>query len=76
MRGLAPGGTEIRVTEDAVRYIAICAKESRTYARGMKSVLSRVVEGIVYEQTTGTVTITESEVRQVIGDIGLVEVGG
>ncbi len=73
-RMLAPGGAEIRVAEDAVRIIAGCARESRTYARGIKSVLSRLVEGIVFEQTTGTVTITKTEVREAIGAIGLVEV--
>jgi ATP-dependent protease Clp ATPase subunit len=71
-RLLAPTA-EIAVCAEAVRYIADCSRQSKTYARGIKSVLARVVEGIVYDEISGKIVVSETEVRQVIDAIGLVQ---
>lgn len=59
-------GTQIVLSNAAVRVAAEFAADSKTYSRGIKRVLSSLVDEIVYEGTTGTIRIGVADVRAVL----------
>lgn len=70
-RVLATCKAEVTMKDEALRLLAEAALESGTLARGLKCVLSRLVERIVYDEVRGKVEFTTSEVREAVDAIGL-----
>ena len=55
----------------AIRLLAQVARDSRTYARGLKSVIAKVVEDAIYDEKVGTLRISPTEIRRAIAAAGL-----
>jgi ATP-dependent Clp protease ATP-binding subunit ClpX len=64
-------GAGIEVSGDGLRLMAGCALESRTYARGVKSVVTAMVEDLVFEGRKGTVQLGVEDVRRAVEMAGL-----
>jgi ATP-dependent Clp protease ATP-binding subunit ClpX len=56
-RALAALGASIEVSEEGIRLVADAAVRSKTYARGVKSVMSSLIEELVFEARQGTVRL-------------------
>ena len=69
-RLLNPGGLDITVTDAAVRLMAEHAHSNRTYARGLKGVMSRLVEDAVFSQVKGRIVYGVTEVRAALAGMG------
>jgi ATP-dependent Clp protease ATP-binding subunit ClpX len=65
-RLLTSSGLELHVTDAGVLLMAEWAAETKTYARGLKSIMSRLVEEAVFNDAKGKVTFGAKEVRQAI----------
>jgi ATP-dependent Clp protease ATP-binding subunit ClpX len=61
----------IQVADEAVRVIAEATLESGTFARGIKTVLSKVTEDLVFNEAKGEVEITTQQVQTAIEEAGL-----
>lgn len=66
---LKAGGLDIRLTAGAIRLMAEHALESETYCRGMKAIVSRLVEDLVFDGYTSTVTIGVERVREILHSV-------
>jgi ATP-dependent Clp protease ATP-binding subunit ClpX len=64
-------GMGIQVEDDAVQMMVSVAKETRTLARGIKSIVSALVDEAVFEELHGTVRFGRSEVQRAIENAGL-----
>ena len=64
-------GLAIEVSDDAVQLMAAVAKETRTFARGVKSIVSAMIDDAVFEELNGTVRFGRSEVQQAVEAAGL-----
>ena len=69
-RLLNPGGLDITVTDEAVRLMAEHAHSHRTYARGLKGVMSRLGEDAVFSQGKGRIVYGVTEVRAALAGMG------
>lgn len=65
-RLLMSSGLDLRVTDGAVTLMAEWSYETKTYARGLKSIMSKLVEEAVFAEIRGKVTYGVQEVRQAI----------
>jgi ATP-dependent protease Clp ATPase subunit len=70
-RLLAAFGAGIEVSPDAIRLMAEAALESKTLARGIKSVTTTMIEEMVFTERQGTVKLGVAEVRRAIEAAGL-----
>jgi len=70
-RLLAASSADIEVEEAAVRLMASFALETRTYARGLKSIMARLVEDVIYEERTGTIPFSVADVGRAAEAAGL-----
>jgi ATP-dependent Clp protease ATP-binding subunit ClpX len=70
-RLLAAGGADLQVSTEAVHLIAEAALATGTYARGIKSVVARLVEDIVFEERKGVIALGADEVDRAIEAAGL-----
>ena len=61
----------VDVEPSAIRLLAEVARDSRTYARGLKAVIAKVVEDAVYDQQVGTLRISPPEIHRAIAAAGL-----
>jgi ATP-dependent protease Clp ATPase subunit len=68
---LAAFGAGIEVSPDAIRLMAEAALESKTLARGIKSVTTTLIEDIVFTERQGTVRLGVAEVRRAVEGAGL-----
>jgi ATP-dependent Clp protease ATP-binding subunit ClpX len=73
-RLLAAFGSGIEVSPDGVRLMAEVALESKTLARGLKSLITTMTEDIVFTERQGTVHLDVSDVRRAIEVTGLAAV--
>ena len=72
-RLLCPSGIDLNLTPAAIRIMAEHSQANRTYSRGMKSVMSRLVEEIVYEGKKGNVKLGVSEMKAALGAMDTAE---
>jgi ATP-dependent protease Clp ATPase subunit len=70
-RMLATFRVQIELGVGAIDLMAAAALESRTYSRGLKSIIGKLVEEIVYEPKPGIVEIEATQVRAAIEAVGL-----
>jgi ATP-dependent Clp protease ATP-binding subunit ClpX len=70
-RLLAAGGADLKVEESAARRMAEAALATGTYARGIKSVVARLVEDAVYGERKGMVRFSAADVDAAIEAAGL-----
>lgn len=70
-RLLATCQMQIKVTQDAVALMAEAGWSSKTFARGLKSIVSRLTEELVFEEIQGSVRIGIKEVEAAITACGL-----
>ena len=68
---LATGGTDIQITGEGIALMAECAKETRTFARGIKTICARLIEDCVYEERKGLVELGAAEVAKAIEAAGM-----
>jgi ATP-dependent Clp protease ATP-binding subunit ClpX len=71
---VATFGAEIRISDDAIRLMAGCARETRTFARGLKSVMSQLIEDTVFQMNSGVFCFGTSDVQRAIESAGLAAV--
>ncbi len=57
---------KIEINDDGVRLLAEYALESETFARGLKSVISALIEDLVFEGRQGSVKFGIAEVRRAL----------
>lgn len=69
-RLLSAVGASIEVSTPAVAAMAEHALATKTYARGLKSLVSRLVEDLVFNETKGTVKLAAADVRVAIDAAG------
>lgn len=60
---------QIQPSKEAVAEIASWALESKTFSRGMRNLLQSMVEDAIFEERTGTLEISDADVRRAIGDL-------
>ena len=70
-RLLAASGADLQVEPEAVRRIAASALATGTFARGLKSVVARLVEDAVFEERKGVISLGADEVDRAIEAAGL-----
>jgi len=70
-RVLATFGAGIELDLEATSLIAESARQTRTYARGVKSIVTKLVEDIVFEMRQGSVRLGVADVLPVMRDGGL-----
>jgi len=70
-RLLAANGADLQVAPEAVRLIAEAALATGTFARGIKSVVARLVEDIVFEERKGAIALGVADVDRAIEGAGL-----
>ena len=70
VRLLKPGGVDLVVTEAAVLLMAEHSCSRRTYARGLKAIMGKLVENAVFTQTRGKITYGVTEVRAALAGMG------
>jgi ATP-dependent Clp protease ATP-binding subunit ClpX len=70
-RLLAGCGADIQVTGDGIALMAQSALESRTFARGVKTIVARLIEDAVFEERKGSIQFDVAEVAQAIEVAGL-----
>jgi ATP-dependent Clp protease ATP-binding subunit ClpX len=70
-RLLAAFGAGIEVSPDGIRLMAEAALESKTLARGLKSLITTMTEDIVFTERQGTIHLDVAEVRRAIEAAGL-----
>lgn len=63
-------GCDVGVTKEALRVLAGYALENRTYARGVKAVVSRLVEQVVFDEVRGKIRWDVPDVKRVVEDAG------
>jgi ATP-dependent Clp protease ATP-binding subunit ClpX len=73
-RALAAFGASIEVSEVGIRLIADAAVRTKTYARGAKSVMSSLIEELVFEARQGTVRLDVGDVQRAVEQAGLAAV--
>ena len=61
---------EISLTDSAIRLVAEYASSSATLARGIKSIMSRIVEDLVFNEAKGKVRFGLKEVRAAVEAAG------
>lgn len=61
-------GIRLAPTEDALRYLAGWACETRGYSRSVKNILNALVETHLVEDRRGNIEVTVEDVRRVIGE--------
>ena len=74
-RLLAGCGAEIQVTDEGIQLMAESALESKTFARGLKTVVARLIEDAVFEERKGSIQFGAAEVAQAIEAAGMGSVG-
>ena len=72
---LAASGADIQIADDGIQLMAECALESKTFARGIKTVVARVIEDVVYEERKGSIQFGTAEVARAIEAAGMGSVG-
>ena len=70
-RVLTTFGAKVELDSEATTLLAERALETRTYARGVKSVLSKLIEDIVFDMRPGTIRLTLPDVLRATKDAGL-----
>ncbi len=70
-RLLAAFGAGIEVSPEGVRLMAKAALESKTLARGVKSVTTTMIEEIVFTERQGTVRLGVADVQRAVESAGL-----
>ncbi len=71
-RLLKEGGLDLRVTDAALVLMAEACHANRTYARGLKAIMSKLVEEAVFGQASGRIAYGVAEVRAALsGDWGM-----
>jgi ATP-dependent Clp protease ATP-binding subunit ClpX len=70
-RLLSACGAEIQVGEPGIRLMAECAKETGTFARGLKTVVARLVEDAVFEGQHGLIQFGTADVGRALEAAGL-----
>ena len=68
-------GANIEVSSDGIQLMAECALESKTYARGLKASVARLIEDAVFEERKGLIQFGATEVRQAVEAAGLGSAG-
>jgi len=63
---LSPLGCSLRITPAAARRLASYALDTRTFARGMKAVISKVCEGVVLDAKPGERSVDVAAVKSVL----------
>jgi len=64
-------GARVELDPDATSLMAECALETQTYARGVKSIVTKIIEDIVFEMRQGAVHLSVADVLRAIKDTGL-----
>ena len=70
-RVMSAFGAEVRIMNDGIRLVADCAHQTRTYARGIKSIVSTLIEELVFEERKGVTQLGVAEVRRAVEEAGL-----
>jgi ATP-dependent Clp protease ATP-binding subunit ClpX len=70
-RMLATFGATVEMDWEAITLMAKRALETQTYSRGVKSILSNLIEEIVFEMRPGTIRLTGADVLRATKDAGL-----
>ncbi|HTS18009.1 MAG TPA: AAA family ATPase [Verrucomicrobiae bacterium] len=68
-------GITIEITDDGVQLMSLVAKETKTFARGLKSVVSALIDDAVFEERQGVTRFGKSDVQRAIESAGLAAVG-
>lgn len=68
---LATCGTHIQISAEAIQHMAGCALETKTFARGIKTIVARLIEDAVYEERKGLVELGAAEVARAIEAAGM-----
>jgi ATP-dependent protease Clp ATPase subunit len=66
---LAAGGLDFSLAPDAARLMAEYAHETGTMARGLKMIVGRLIEDVVFEQRKGKMQFGASEVRSILNSL-------
>ena len=59
-------GLQVQLSPDAIQEIAIWSLETKTFARGMRSLLQTLVEEAIFEERKGDLDIWKADVRRAI----------
>jgi len=70
-RLLAAFGARIELELDTTRLIAECASETQTRARGIKSIIAKLTEDVVFEMRPGAIRLDFAAVLRTISDMGM-----
>jgi ATP-dependent Clp protease ATP-binding subunit ClpX len=70
-RLLAASGADLQVTSGAIQLMAECALETGTYARGLKTIVARLIEDAVFEERRGAIQFGAAEVTRAVEEAGL-----
>ena len=71
---LASTGANLQISPDGIHLMAEAARDTGTYARGIKSVVARLIEDCVFEERKGLVQLGAAEVTLAIEAAGLAAV--
>lgn len=64
-------GAHISVSDEGVELMAQCAKENGTFARGIKTIVARLVEDIVFEEFRGKIEFSSVQIARAIAAAGM-----
>ena len=65
-------GSTVELDTNAANILAECALETRTYARGIKIIVSKLVEDVVFDAHEGTIRVSAANALQAIKAAGLI----
>jgi len=68
---LAANGADLQVSAEAIRLMAETALATGTFARGVKSIVARLVEDIVFDERVGKISLDVTDVAHAIKAAGL-----
>ena len=68
---LAASGADIQVSTEGLALMAECARETGTFARGNKTIVTRLIEDAVFEERQGRIQFGAAEVTRVIEAAGM-----